>query len=308
MSLSETFLAAAAVRWLSLASLATLIGGLTVETLLPRPDDANMEKVERDLRQWTVIAASVLLLTTVADLIVRVQTLTGSEAAIALSAIPTVLERTHFGRVWTVRLGALVMVGLIRWFRTRRVGVPTSFLVLGIAWTTVVTGHAGDWGDLSFSVLADAAHLVASTMWVGGLFCLVLIVLPNRRRWREERLRVVLWRFSRLAGICLAIVVATGSYNGWLQLRSWPALWSTRYGQVLLVKLGFGAGLMSLGAVIRYTLLPNLGRTSKLRRTIAWEAILALLIFGCTAVLEELTPGYHAAHLSRGEEMKAHDH
>ncbi|MBI3637142.1 MAG: CopD family protein [Candidatus Rokubacteria bacterium] len=288
------FLAATIVRWLSLASLAALIGGLTVESLLPRADDASPRTVDLDLRRWTGWAAWALLLATVAELVIRVQILTGS---FAVGAVPIVLDRTHFGRIWSGRLASLLLVGLMLWFRKRRVGLLTKALALGIAWTTVVTGHAGNWGDLSYSVLIDAGHVVASTAWVGGLFCLALLVFPNRHRWGDERLGIVLWRFSRLAGICLAIVVATGSYNGWVQLQSWSALWSTRYGAVLLVKLGLIVGLVCFGALNRYALLPHLGR---LRRSIAWEAILALLVFGCTAMLGELTPGRHAAHLSRG--------
>ena len=233
----EEFVAAAVVRWLSLASLAALIGGLTLQSLIARAGDSSSAKVDRDVRRWTAIAVSALMLATVAELVIRAQTLTGSGAPTALRAIPTVLERTHFGRMWCGRLGALMFLVFMLWFRKRRAGVTTRALVLGIAGTTVVTGHAGDWGDVSISVLMDAGHLVASTAWVGGLLGLALIAFPGRQGWREERLRIVLRQFSQLAGLCLAIVVATGSYNSWVQLRSWSALWSTRYGQVLLAKL-----------------------------------------------------------------------
>ena len=67
-------------------------------------------------------------------------------------------------------------------------------------------------------------------------------------------------RFSRLAGLCLLAAVVTGSYNAWVAApatcrRSGPP--STVAS--LAVKLLLVLGLVGLGAVNRYAIVPRLG-------------------------------------------------
>jgi len=152
------------------------------------------------------------------------------------------------------------------------------------------------------------------------------LVVVRHGTWSRESLAALAARFSRLAGLSLAAVVATGSYNAWAQLGALSRLWSTTYGQVLIVKLAIVAVLVWLGAVNRYVLLPRLATTrtargvgarafhmsrlalfgpsrgapsapaqSRLVGYVTTEALIGLAVFACTALLGEVTPGRHVA-------------
>ena len=140
--------------------------------------------------------------------------------------------------------------------------VPLRFFCLlitvAITLTTSLTGHAADWGDLTFYIAVDWAHVVAASAWTGGLFALAWIILRQRVRLPSASVALIARRFSRLAAVCLATVVLTGIYNAWSQLEGVSRLWTTVYGQVLFVKLLFAAGLVWLGAVNRYVIMPRL--------------------------------------------------
>src|SRR5215475_1877892 len=128
--------------------------------------------------------------------------------------LPIVLLRTHYGRVWFVRLGALVMLwtgwGLGRRHRHTQI-IPASMLVAGglIALTRSLSGHAADWGDMTLAVMMDGLHLFAGGLWGGGLLALTCMVLPPVIRCADQRsllLADLARRFATLASMALAVV------------------------------------------------------------------------------------------------------
>jgi mono/diheme cytochrome c family protein len=103
------------------------------------------------------------------------------------------------------------------------------------------------------------------------------------------------------------------------------ALWTTTYGVALLLKVVLALGLAVVGAVNRYLVLPALGANrprrlgrirrlcrvavfgaasapaaarARLSRMVACEAVVAVVVFGCTAVLGESTPKRHEGHMA----------
>jgi putative copper export protein len=178
-------------------------------------------------------------------------------------------------------------------------------LSLVVALTTTLAGHAADRGDLSANAAIDWLHVVAATVWTGGLFCLAVVVLREVRRWPPARLALALRRFSMLAGVCLVAVVASGVFNAWTELGALDALWTSTYGRILFAKVLLVLAVASLGAATRFRVLPVLpadagssrNGVDRLVRYVACEAGLALLVFGCTALLTESTPPHHEADM-----------
>src|SRR5262249_26536480 len=129
-------------------------------------------------------------------------------------------------------------------------------LALAVTATTSLTGHAADQGDFTLNVAIDWVHVMAVSVWTGGLLCLALCFLGPAREWSVGVLGRVMRRFSRLAGLCLLAAVATGAYNAWTELGGLSDLWSTGYGRALSVKLALFLGLAWWGAVNRYSIVP----------------------------------------------------
>jgi len=326
------FLAATLIRWLGLLALATLVGsGVLDLVVLPR-GRAELAAVRRRLGRGDVIAVLVLLVATAGELLMRSRTMSGGGIASAIAAMPLVLERTHFGTIWIARAAALVLLLALAPVRAWPARPIALVLALGVALTTSLTGHAADWGDFSLTVFVDWSHIVAAAAWAGGLVVLALAVLVERHAWPSALLGEIARRFSTVAGWCLLVVVASGLYNGWVQLPAISALWTTTYGRALALKVGFVVVIACFGGACRYMALPHLvagrGRpglahrasrlvglalrgarrgarqsaAARLAVLIGREALLVAVVFGATAVLGESTPKRHEGHHVTGEE------
>jgi putative copper export protein len=235
--------------------------------------------------------------------------------------------RTHFGAIWTARLVVLALALMIALVPARAARIVVLILALAVTVTTSLTGHAADWGDVTISAAIDWVHVLSVSAWTGGLLCLTLCVFVAARDWPAPVFTLVARRFSWLAGLCLLAAVLSGSYNAWSQVRDVSALWTTFYGRVLAVKILLFLALAWLGAVSRYTIVARLGAAhvasmgerlfrlgrlafrgrarvprqslpSRLRAYVGREAVVVLLVFGCTAVLVDSTPARHAVHSS----------
>ena len=323
-----TLIAAWLVRWIGFVALAGLVGGFVVDLFILPAGVPETAVTRRRLRALRVGCTALLLLAAGGELWLRAGTMSGGGHGAALQAVPSILTRTHFGSVWIARAaGLLALLPLSRASSWRLRGLG-ALGALGVALTVSLAGHAGDWGDVSLTAGIDWIHVVAATTWTGGLFVLAAVVLRDGSRWPVALLADLMRRFSGLAARCLLVVVLSGAYASWVQLPTVAALWQTVYGRVLAVKLLLVVSLVWWGAVNRYTVLPRLGvgrasgvlervfrlgrlaligssRTprpalsSRLAAYVTREAVLAILVFGCTAVLGESTPARHARHLER---------
>ncbi|KRE56213.1 bifunctional copper resistance protein CopD/cytochrome c oxidase assembly protein [Phycicoccus sp. Soil748] len=120
--------------------------------------------------------------------------------------------------------------------------VTAWLAVLGVAGVLplALAGHAAGASDHSTAVNALAVHLVAVTVWVGGVLALAAL----RPLLSGPDLSATAHRFSTLAGWCYAAVALSGVQSAVLRVGDWSNL-ATRYGALVLVKT---AALVLLGA------------------------------------------------------------
>lgn len=158
---------------------------------------------------------------------------------------------TRFGITSLVRLGLLAAtaVVLMRLSRGSRRSVTAAGCVagLGLLISTTTIGHSGSGDLVGFAFPADVLHLAAASAWVGGLVLLVAVLL----RRPPAVLAGILPGWSRYAELCVAVLVITGIFSAWRQVRELGALTDTGYGRLLLVKVGLVAMMLALGAVGR---------------------------------------------------------
>lgn len=244
-----------------------------------------------------------------------------------------VLTVTHFGYVWWWRVPSLALLWIGWWLSLRSPGARWAQWLMvpataAIALTRSETGHPVDHGDFTASVWIDCLHLLAAGAWVGSLFGMTLAVFPRLLRVDAPcQAARIFQRLSTLSGAALAILVACGIWNAIQQLGSADALWTTRYGINLDVKLVLVLPMILIGAHNRYVKLPRLlagaglpeqpspvarwmrgsvvakGRagTEVLRscaRTVLMESLLAVAVIGATGILLHAMPpaDRHALH------------
>jgi len=293
------FLAAALTHWIAFLSLAALIGSLALD-LLVLPHTPELRVGRRRLQILGVGCAVLLGLTTVAEAVLRGRTMTGAGLPAVLSALPVIFRSTHFGHVWLLRLMLVAVILCSAGFARRDARMLALAGAIGVAFTTAVTGHAGDWGDRTLTAVVDWVHVVASSSWVGGLISLSIVGGGGMMTaWPAPLFETIARRFSRMAGWSLLGVLVSGGYNAWAQVRMPAAMWSTPYGRVLSVKLLLVLVLIGLGALARYTIvarLPHHRAGGRLFVYVSREACLGLAVLACTAVLVHLMPARHAMH------------
>jgi len=150
---------------------------------------------------------------------------------------------------------------------------------------------------LRWAAMVNPVHLLAGSLWIGTLFVLVTIAIPTvlagPQSGDDKALTVanLVHAFSPLALTAVAVLVASGIVTAVGHLKYVAALWTTSYGQALIVKLCVVAVVLSLGAWNWRRVRPSLGTTASidtLRRSARRELAFAGLVLLITAVLVSL--------------------
>ncbi len=336
--------------WLEHISLAFCIGTLVCRLWVIAPaagaDVSDHENILRRMWLFFSVSVAVLFASSVADLIVRAAEMSGNPVPSVIPVLPTVIFRTHYGRAWLIRIAALVLLSITVWTGRRYRG-SRGFLffvvALGliISMTESATGHASDAGDFSLAEIMDWLHLVAASVWGGGLFVLAVVMLPKIVESGDHAapfIASVAARFSRIAGFAVGIIVLTALYHARVYVGSVDGLVKTPYGRTIIAKIVLFFFLLSLGTFNRYIIVPRLqewagvrttkpgamrrlvssilapfvtnlnGHRAALRfmRSVRTEALLMLGVLICVALLRHEIPARHFTHLEHMRKMAPH--
>lgn len=294
------------VRFATFAALILLVGGMAFVLTL-WPTGRAMPPVRRLLA-----GAWVLSIVTTASAIALQGVYAGGLPlgdALRWSVIDSVLD-TRYGRASLARLVLLAVAGVLvgRLLRKDRVPTPWRLGALAVVGAAVlvtpgIAGHPGTDQPAALAVGLDAVHLGAVSLWLGGLTVLAAVVL---RRAEPTVMAEIVPKFSRLALVAVAVILATGATQAWRQARSIDAVTDTTYGRLVLIKLGLFLGIVALAAVSRSWVRrrravpvlvdgpgamagtpPEVGR---LRRAVAGEVGVAVAVLAVTALLVNSVP------------------
>jgi len=235
---------------------------------------------------------------------------------------------TPYGRLLALRVVAVAGFAIValKILRGHDVPEPVRFrheniamgAGLAIAVSFAGTGHAASDSVPLVSLLGTLAHLTAMAVWLGGLAVLGVALLPSAAH--RDAVRPVR-TFSTIAAWCIGVLVGTGGCLAWRSLGSAEALWSTSYGRLLTVKLLLVAAVLVVAQGARRTVrrhwlpapatadpaiprpgggtLQTVGSITAparpapmgaLRRAVAAELLIALVVLAVTAVLLSRPP------------------
>lgn len=185
---------------------------------------------------------------------------------------------SHVGMILVVR--AVVIAALAVALRSNRRGstVAVALCAAGIAVTVVIDGHAGVGEQAWLATAVTVVHVLAMTVWLGGLVVLGIAVLPSGRMDGVRR-----WSLTAFA--CVSTLILSGEYQAWRQVRPVEAMWSTAYGITLTAKLAIVAAMLGLACVGQRRLDPKV-----LRRTVPVEMALGLAVVAVTTALVSQAP------------------
>ena len=343
-----TAIAFGAVRALDYISIALMLGALAFLSVAWLPGLAAVAGAEPRWqgaaqafarRFERVLIAAITLGLVVSLLGILLQGATAAGVSLWTSLKSPVIENTlesRFGMIWGLRtidwvlLGGLLLgakalrreivptlagkpsgAGVPR--RVRRGGWILALFGLGGAYlvlTPALAGHASIQSPTAVFFPSDVIHVLAASVWVGGIACL-LVALPaaTRRLEGPERTGLLLAtvvRFSPLALTAVIAITITGALQAYIDVRTLDGLFHTTYGLLVLVKTFLLLALVGLGWVNRSRVIPGLKRILGegsppggvgvlARRSMRGELGLALIVFGVTAALVSYPPPIDAA-------------
>lgn len=192
---------------------------------------------------------------------------------------------------------------------SRPQGLLLGGAIVALALTAAMAGHSATYSPSGLLVLADALHVLSMSAWLGGL-AMLLIALPIAvhalaRRQRIPLVAAAAGRFSRLALAAVALLLLSGIVQSVALVGAFDAFVETAYGRLVLAKILLFLGLISLGAYNQRRLLPRLRTVAHgeeeperaaavLRRSVACEVALALVVLGLASVLVVTEPAVGA--------------
>ncbi len=237
-------------RFFDLALLLLVVGGSAVVVVaLPAAE----WRVQRLLYGILAALAGALALVALANILLQGAAAGGLTLADAISwnLFTTVLE-TRYGEVILIQSALAATLALTAFAirhaegQDRRPLVAlTLALSAGLALTPSFSGHASTLGALGLT--SDVIHVVSAALWTGGLaFMLLGLLLADEARW--ELAMSCVPRFSTMAVVSVVALITAGIISSYLQVRTWSALWETKYGLLILAKIALLLPLLALGA------------------------------------------------------------
>ena len=303
-------------RWALYLGMAILTGGMVFLNLVWRPAWGDPQGENPDIVSlalpWRPMAQGALVLIIGANILwLLVQ---GGQIADQEILAPwnpllfDVLFTTRFGVLWLARLALTLAIAWLvggQFDRKRRWAVFA--LTLPFLLTVSLGSHAAAEPRPGLPIFADWLHLLAASVWVGGLVYLAAGLRAAHKAAPVPRLKIagsLLPRFSSLALISVGTITLTGVYSAYLRVGSLAGLFNELYGRVLIVKTLIAAGMVLLGAVNLLFITPRVKRAAgtagtslfgNFRRSVSGEVSLAVLIFLIVGLFTVIPPVRSAA-------------
>ncbi|MDA8368565.1 MAG: cytochrome c oxidase assembly protein [Nocardiopsaceae bacterium] len=168
-----------------------------------------------------------------------------------------------------------------------------AFALLAVAFAGLVppalTGHSASSGNHELAITGLALHVIAVSVWVGGL----VAVTFHGLRSTGEHAPVAARRFSRIALWAYIGVAIGGTASAISRLYGVLELFTTSYGLIMLVKIVLFAALGFVGWVHRRSTIPRIaeaGGRSLFIRLAGVEIAIMATVMGLSAALSRTAP------------------
>jgi copper transport protein len=191
---------------------------------------------------------------------------------------------TSAGRRECIRT-LLALLALWAWWLARRPALTLLFALAGVL-SGAFIGHAAATAPV-ISISFKAIHLLAGSVWLGGL-AWILLLERDRSSFRDETEKV-----SQAAVWCALVIVVTGIVQAGIILSWRTAALTSPYALVAALKLFGSAVLIAMGAVNRFRMLPALDMAfsqRNLQRIVRHEIRIMVVVAMLGGVLSYLSP------------------
>ncbi|WP_051684389.1 CopD family protein [Blastococcus sp. URHD0036] len=280
-----------AARMTALATIGTLLFAavLLPGAVLPGASRSAVRAASRWALAWAA--------TTVVQALLTVSELVGvPPTALTAESVRTFLTHLPAGDAAVGTLAAATAVAVAAGRCAGSGGARLLLLIAGagVVLPAVLTGHSAAAEDHLLTTTTLAVHVVAASVWVGGLLAVLV-----HGRGRDDLSRAA-GRFSVVALGCAAAVGVSGLLAAWLVLSDGPGIGAglgSGYGLLLIGKTVALGALLAFGRQHRRRTLPDLGegRPGAFRRFAAVEVGVMLATVALAVALAASPPPAAAA-------------
>jgi putative copper resistance protein D len=219
----------------------SLVGVLLSLSFFLLEREGELQESALRLRNIGRVLAGVWFLTSAFQIILTLANILGTSlsSALELTTLSSFVRQIDLGRflAFQTLLAGIVFICLAF---IRRV-LPATIL-LGISLLALVApvfqSHSAASGSHSLAIGSLVVHVIALSLWVGGVFALVLLNDSDRT--------VALPRFSQLALWAAIAVVASGLINAWTRLN-FASAWTSSYARIVIAKSLLTLILLAIG-------------------------------------------------------------
>ena len=239
-------------RWIALLTVMAAIGMLVLRLLIVRPLLRRVPGSSLRALSVTALVTGIVALVAVPVYLDIATAVDALRSPFAISALLPLFDATAFGSAWLdlelclalFVVAAAIAVWVDRPQRDRRslaeLLATTGALLAGAAVLIVpgLAGHPAQTSPRGLAVLLDWLHLLAGSVWLGGLLGLLVLAASLPATVRRSGLVTCATRFSPVAVASVIVITGTGVGAAVLHLPILAALWQTTYGTAIIVKGG----------------------------------------------------------------------
>ena len=261
------------VGWIGVIG-GTVLFLLVLRPLISRASAADRAVLERRFAQLLAASGAVFLVALyfqIAGVITRSKGAAKAHITYGQALNPATIWRyvSGPGVVTGIQYGLWVLAAIVlmllwtRRFRAQLTWVASVALAITLVshQITLFTTPSMSLDD-AVDMVANHVHVIAVSVWMGGVAGLAALALVrNKLTDAAGVLWVQLWsRFGTVALTAVGCIVISGLYMAWDLVGSPAELFTTRFGNVLLVKVTLVAAAVLIGGSHEFFLLPRMAR------------------------------------------------
>ena len=218
-----------------------VVGALLAMAFLLVENQGKLQEGALKVRKRATAFAGIWLVASVLHIFLTLANILGTSFADALerNTVRSFLTQVDLGQYLGVQTLLIAVIALaIRFVRSVLAAAILLLFSLITLIIPIFQSHSAASGSHQLAIGSLIVHVVALSLWVGGIFAIV--ALPDSDR------KFALPRFSQMALWTAIAVVVSGIANAWARLNFMDA-WSSGYARIVVLKAALTFVLLFLG-------------------------------------------------------------
>ncbi|MDZ5608061.1 copper resistance protein CopC [Bacillus pseudomycoides] len=242
-------------RWILYTSFSLYIGVLFFNLIIYKGNSSKVQSRSNKLVWISLFGIFMSLLFTL-----PLQTKINADVSWIETFQPSLLKETLqlsvFGYVWMTQIGLISTLIIVTYFALKRekfssfkVWTIPILLFIGLLIMKAINSHAYGLKYKEIAVTMDFLHLLAASLWIGGLAAIVLLLPKDHENGKWTMYWDAIKRFSPWAICAVIIIFVTGLFNSTFFIPTIHSLFDTSYGLALLTKVILFISMGILGLI-----------------------------------------------------------